>query len=416
MPSQIFCVVGAGLAGGRAVVSLRDRGFDGRIVLIGQEADPPYERPPLSKSYLNGELARDKLFLSTPQAYSDLAIDWRSSATVQAIAPAEHELRLAGGERIRFDRLLLTTGSRPRSLDIPGEDLCGVRNYRTIEDADFLLSELEHRPRVVVVGGGFLGCELAVAARRRGCGVTVVEASPAVLAPLGPTVGGYCADLHRHSGVELLPEESVDRFQGGSHVEQVLLRGGRTLPCDLALVCVGASPNSGLAAEARLEVDPGVVVDEHCRSKDEAIFAAGDVASWQSQRWRRRMRVEHYDNAHQQGLFVAGAMLGEKGSYDPVPYFWTEQYDTMVQQIGVFDPLDHAVQRGDLDSGRFSVFYLRGGSVSSCVAVNNFQDLSSARRLIGAQVPVTAELIGDPGVDLREWSMHAAATSRDASA
>jgi 3-phenylpropionate/trans-cinnamate dioxygenase ferredoxin reductase subunit len=416
MPSPIFCVVGAGLAGGRAVVSLRDRGFDGRVVLIGQEADPPYERPPLSKSYLAGELPRSKLFLSTPEAYADLAIDWRSSATVEAVAPAEHELRLADGERIRFDRLLLATGSRPRTVDIPGADLLGVHTYRTVADADSLLSELEELPQVVVVGGGFLGCELAVAARRRGCAVKVVEVGSAILAPLGATVGGYCADLHRQSGVELLLEESVARFQGDSRVEQVLLQGGRTLPCDLALVCVGALPNSDLAAKARLEVDPGVVVDERCQSNDEAIFAAGDVASWRSQRWRRRMRVEHYDNAHQQGLFVAGAMLGEKGSYDPVPYFWTEQYGSIIQQVGLFDQSDQTVQRGDPDGGRFSVFHLRAGSVRGCVAVNSFQDLSSARRVIAAQVSVTAELLGDPGVDLRDWSMRAAATSRDSSA
>jgi 3-phenylpropionate/trans-cinnamate dioxygenase ferredoxin reductase subunit len=385
-------------------------------VLIGNEADPPYERPPLSKSYLAGDLSRSKLFLSTPEAYRDLDIDWRSSATAEAIAPVEHELRLVGGETIRFDHLLLATGSRPRTVDPPGANLDGVHTYRTIGDADFLRRELEELPRVVVVGGGFLGCELAVAARRRGCQVAVLEAGQAMLTPLGPIVGGYCADLHRQSGVALLLEESVAGFQGGLRVEQVLLRGGRTLPCDLALICVGALPNSELAAQAGLEVDPGVVVDERCQSNAAGIFAAGDVASWQSQRWQRRMRVEHYDNAHQQGLFVAGAMLGEKGTYDPVPYFWTEQYDTMIQQIGVFDQSDQAVLRGDPGSGRFSVFYLGAGSVRSCVAVNNFQDLSSARRLIGAHVPVTADLVGNPGIDLREWSMHAAAAPPDASA
>jgi len=416
MPSPTFCVVGAGLAGGRAAVSLRDRGFDGRLVLIGQETDPPYERPPLSKAYLAGELPLSKLFLSTPKAYADLSIDWRAAATVEAIAPGQHEVRLAGGERIGFDRLLLTTGSRPRTLDIPGADLPGVSTYRTIRDADLLRSELEELPQVVVVGGGFLGCELAVAARRRGCRVTLVEAGQVLLAPLGATVGGYCADLHQQAGVELSLEDSVARFQGGAHLQQVLLRSGRTVPCDLALVCVGALPNAELAAQAGLEVDPGVVVDQHCRSSHEAIFAAGDVASWQSQRWQRRMRVEHYDNAHQQGLFVAGAMLGEKGSYEPVPYFWTEQYDSMIQQIGVFDPSDAAVQRGDPKSGRFSVFYLRQGSVRGCVAVNSFHDLSSARRLIGAEVAVSAELLGDPAVDLRDWSMQAAAAARNTTA
>jgi 3-phenylpropionate/trans-cinnamate dioxygenase ferredoxin reductase component len=408
MPSPIFCIVGAGLAGGRAAASLRDRGFDGRLLLIGSEAEGPYERPPLSKSYLTGELPRSKLFLSPPESYSELAIEWRSMSTVAALAPGEHELRLADGERIRFDRLLLATGSRPRSLAIPGAQLPGVVTYRTIGDADWLRARLEQLPEVVVVGGGFLGTELAVAARRRGCRVTAVEAGPALLAPLGPIVGGYCADLHRQSGVDLLLEEGVASFQGGSQLEQILLRGGRALPCDLALVCVGADPNSELAAEAGLEVDPGVVVDGYCRSADKAIFAAGDVASWWSPHWQRRMRVEHYDNAHQQGLFVAGAMLDEPGAYDPLPYFWTEQYDTMVQQVGILDPADQTVRRGDPESGRFSVFYLRQGAMSGCVAVNSYQDLSAARRVIASRVPVTAELLSDPALDLRDWSRRAA--------
>lgn len=415
MSSPIFCIVGAGLAGGRAAASLRDRGFDGRLLLIGAEEDLPYERPPLSKSYLNGELPRSKLFLSTATAYSELAIEWRSSSAVEAIAPGDHELRLADGERVRFDRLLLATGSRPRNLAIPGADLPEVFTYRTLGDADSLRAQLERMPRVVVIGGGFLGTELAAAARRRGCQVTVVEAADALLTPLGGIVGGYCADLHRQAGVELVFGDGAASFQGGSGLELVALRGGRSLPCDLAIVCIGAEPNSNLAAAAGLEIDPGVVVDGRCQTADPSIFAAGDVASWWSPRWRRRLRVEHYDNAHQQGMFVAGAMLDDAGLYDPIPYFWTEQYEAMVQQVGLIAPGDQAVQRGDPESGRFSVFYLRNGWLTGCVAVNSYQDLSSGRRLIGAQVPVAAKLLGDPGVDLRDWSLRAAAATQDPS-
>jgi 3-phenylpropionate/trans-cinnamate dioxygenase ferredoxin reductase component len=412
MPRPTFCIVGAGLAGGRAAAALRDRGFDGRLVLIGSEPDPPYERPPLSKSYLRGDLPRSKLFLHTPASYRELAIEWRPDATVEAIAPAAHELALVGGERIPFDRLLLATGSKPRGLPISGTELAGVSTYRTIRDADALRAQLEQMPEVVIVGGGFLGSELAAAARLSGCRVTVVEAAAALLSPLGPIVGGYCADLHRQSGVRVLLGESVASFQGGSRVERILLRGGGGLPCDLALVCVGAEPNAELAAVAGLETDPGVVVDEHCRSTDKTIFAAGDVASWWSPRWQHRMRVEHYDNAHQQGLFVAGAMIDQPGAYDPLPYFWTEQYDTMVQQIGVLYHPDEVVRRGEANTGRFSVFYLRHGTLSGCVAVNNFSDLSAARRLIAARVPVTAELLGDLAVDLRDWSRGAVAAAQ----
>ncbi|MGA8208394.1 MAG: FAD-dependent oxidoreductase [Candidatus Dormiibacterota bacterium] len=412
MPSPTFCIVGAGLAGGRAATALRDRGFDGRLVLIGDEPDPPYERPPLSKSYLRGDLPRSKLFLSTPASYRELSIEWRPEATVEAIAPTHHELALVGGERIPYDRLLLATGSKPRELPISGSELPGVSSYRTISDAETLQAQLKKMPEVVIVGGGFLGSELAVAARLSGCRVTVVEAGEALLGSLGPIVGGYCADLHRQSGVEVLLGESIASFQGGSRLERILLRGGRGLPCDLALVCVGAEPNAELAAAAGFETDPGVVVDEHCRCADKAIFAAGDVASWWSPRWEHRMRVEHYDNAHQQGLFVAGAMLDQPGTYDPLPYFWTEQYDTMVQQIGVLYHPDEVVQRGDANSGRFSLFYLRHGTLSGCVAVNNFSDLSAARRLIATRVPVSAELLGDLAVDLRDWSRGALAAAQ----
>jgi 3-phenylpropionate/trans-cinnamate dioxygenase ferredoxin reductase subunit len=241
----------------------------------------------------------------------------------------------------------------------------------------------------------------------------LVEAGQALLAPLGPVVGEYCADLHRQAGVELVFGETVARFDGGTLLEQVLLAGGRTLPCELALVCVGAEPNSELAGVAGLEVDFGVVVDEFCRSSDGSIFAAGDVASRWSPRWNRRLRLEHYDNAHLQGLHVGGAMLGDATIYDPVPYFWTEQYDAMVQMVGVFEPEDRAVLRGEPGSGRFSVFYLRQGSISACVAVNRFQDLSAARRLIESRIPVAEEMLSKASLDLRAWSIRAAEEVRD---
>ncbi len=408
MPSPLFCVVGAGMAGGRAAASLRERGFDGRLVLIGEESDPPYERPPLSKSYLTGELPRSKLFLGTPESYLVQAIEWHPFRTVSAINLRQSKLQLADGEPLAFDRLLLATGSRPRTLGVPGSTLAGVATYRTVADADSLRQELEARPQVVVVGGGFLGSELAVAARRYGCRVTVVEAGEALVAPLGPLLSSFCADLHRQAGVELLLGETVARFLGSSRVEEVLLSSGRSLPCDLALICVGAEPNSDLAREAGLETDPGVVVGEHCQTSTETVFAAGDVASWWSRRWQRRLRVEHYDNAHQQGLFVAGAMLGGTAAYDPVPYFWTEQYEALVQQVGIIGGTLESVLRGDPKTGKFSVFYLSGGFLSGCVAVNHFPALAAARRLITAHAGVTKAILGDPTVDLRAWSQKAA--------
>lgn len=416
MPSPIFCIVGAGMAGGRAAISLRERGFDGRVVLIGEESDAPYERPPLSKSYLTGDLPRGKLFLQAPDAYREQTIEWQPGVTVAALDLPQRRLRLADGVPLAFDRLLLATGSRPRTLEIPGASLAGVLSYRTLGDADSLRAELESGPQVVVVGGGFLGSELASAAQRQGCRVTILEAAEALLAPLGPLVSSYCTDLHRQLGVEVLLGESADCFLGSERVEQVQLRSGRSLPCDLALICIGAVPNSELAREAGLETEPGVVVGERCQTRTRGIFAAGDVASWWSPRWQRQLRVEHYDNAHQQGLFVAGAMLGETAPYDPIPYFWTEQYDAMIQQVGVPGGPGEVVVRGDPESGRFSVFYLAEGLLSSCVAVNRFPDLAAARRLIGARIGVTGELLRNPELDLRAWSQEAVESAGGASA
>ena len=408
MKGPTFCIVGAGLAGGRAASALRERGFGGRLVLLGDEAEPPYERPPLSKAYLAGELARDKLWLRPAAAYRELAIEWRPQTTVSAVDLKARRLRLTEGSAITFDRLLLATGSRPRALEIPGSQLAGVSTYRTLADADALDRELGRDPRVLVVGGGFLGTELAAVARRRGCRVSLVELGEALLAPLGALAGAHCERLHRQAGVELHLGVTVRSFLGGARLEAAELSDGRSLPCDLALVCVGATPNSELAGEAGLAIDPGVVVDERGRSSDPAVHAAGDVASWWSPLEGRRIRVEHYDNAHQQGVFAAGAMLGDSAAYEPVPYFWTEQYESLVQEVGFCAGEGRAVLRGDPESRSFAVFHLGQGRLLGCVAVNRFPDLAAARRLIASRAPVTAELLGDAGLDLRAWSRAAA--------
>jgi 3-phenylpropionate/trans-cinnamate dioxygenase ferredoxin reductase subunit len=404
MPSPTFCIIGAGMAGGRTAISLRERGFEGRLVLIGDEPELPYERPPLSKGYLSGELPQGKLFLQPRQEYRERAIEWRPETRVSEIDRHGRTLRLANGELISFARLLLATGAQPRRLDRPGADLAGVVTYRTLADADSLRARLSGQPRVVVVGAGFLGSELAAAARRQGCPVTILELGEAFLSPLGPLLGAFCADLHRQAGVEILLRETVARFLGDSQLEAVELASGRSLPCDLALICLGVEPNSQLAVAAGLETDPGVVVDKHCQSSLEGVFAAGDVASWWSPRWDQRLRVEHYDNAHQQGLFVAGAMLGDGSVYDPLPYFWTEQYDTMVQQVGIVSSGREQVIRGDSASRSFSLFQVRDGLLKSCVAVNRFPDLAAARRLINSDAQIPPGLLEDPTVDLRAWS------------
>ncbi len=396
------------MAGGRAAGALRDLGFDGRLLLLGEEPEPPYERPPLSKAYLNGELPRNKLFLRPAAYYPEQEIEWRPGVSALALDLDDRRLQLSDGELVRFDRLLLATGSTPTALGVPGAQLPGVLTYRTLEDCERLTAELDHHPQVVVVGGGFLGTELAAAARHRGCRVSLIELAPSLVSPLGEAVGEFCAQLHMDAGVELLLGERVRRFAGTERVELVELESGATVPCDLALICVGARPNSGLAETAGLATDPGVVVDEHCRTASPEVLAAGDIASWWSPRWARRLRLEHYDNAQHQGLYAAQAMLGETAPYDPLPYFWTEQYGVMIQLAGMVPSARRGVVRGDPHSGRFSVFHLEQGRLRGCVAVNRFPDLAAARRLIVARVEVSVERLQDPLFDLRSWSQEVA--------
>ncbi|MGH7758367.1 MAG: NAD(P)/FAD-dependent oxidoreductase, partial [Candidatus Dormibacteria bacterium] len=335
MARSTFCIVGAGMAGGRAAESLRHLGFDGRLLLLGDEAEPPYERPPLSKAYLNGELERSRVFLRSETFYRDQGVEWRPGVSVTALELEPLSLKLSDGEEVRGDQVLLATGSRPAQLSVPGSDLDGVFTYRDLSDADGLIQKLAERPRLVVVGGGFLGTELAAAARRRDCEVTVLELGPRLLAPLGHLVAEHCTRLQIESGVGIRLQARVASLLGRSRVEAAELADGSRIDCDLVLVCVGATPRIELAQRAGIACAEGILVDEHCRSSHPNVFAAGDVASWWSPHWRRRLRLEHYDNAQQQGLYVATAMLGGTDAHDPLPYFWTEQPGAMVQVAGV---------------------------------------------------------------------------------
>lgn len=403
-----ICIVGAGLAGGRCVAALRQEGYQGELCLIGEETAPPYERPPLSKAYLAGGLEQAKLELHPSQFYSQQGIDWRPRTKVVGLDLAGRRIRLDRGGELGYNLLLLSTGSRARPLRVPGGELAGISTYRDLEDADRLRRELAAGPRVLVVGGGFLGSELAAAARLAGCQVTLVETTERILQGFDEEVSRHCTELHREAGVELLLGQSVARFEGGERVETAQLAQGGSVPCDLVLVCIGAEPRIELARAAGLSVDSGLVTDGRLEAAP-GIFAGGDIASWPSRHWGVRLRLEHYDNAQQQGLFLARAMLGDTSQYDPLPYFWTEQYQTLVQHVGIASDGDERVLRGDPRSGRFSIFQLARGTVRSCSAVNRFPDLAAARRLIESGAQVSPEILADPDLDLRDWARQAAA-------
>lgn len=402
MAEQVFTVVGAGLAGGRAAEALRELGFDGRVVLIGSEPERPYERPPLSKAYLSGELPEARVFLRPAGFYAEQQIELLENTTVEAIDLGARRLRLSTGARA-YDRLLLATGSRPRRLEVPGAELPGISTYRTLADARRLHEHLARRPRVLVVGAGFLGSELAAVARQTGCPVTLVETADSAPAALGQFGAEFCQRLHREQGVSLRLGRRIESFAGADAVESAQLDSGQRVPCDLVLVCIGAAPRIELAQSAGLALaDDGVRVDASCRTSAADVFAAGDIASWPSSHLGGQARVEHYDNAHRQGRFAAGAMLQAGGAYDPIPYFWTELYGNTVQTLGRLSERDRVVLRGDPRDHAFSAFYLRGSGVAGCLAVNRFRDLTAARRLMATSTNVAASILADPLVDLRQ--------------
>jgi 3-phenylpropionate/trans-cinnamate dioxygenase ferredoxin reductase subunit len=404
--AQPIVIVGAGLAGARAAMGLRQLGFDGRVVVLGEEPDPPYERPPLSKDYLTGRISRDKLFPLSEQAWRERAVEWRGLTRVLSIDRRERHLDLAGGERLPYGKLILTMGSRPRSLDLPGSDLDGVMSVYSLADADQLRDRLGSLPRVLVIGGGFLGCELAAAARESGCEVTLVEAGDSLLPALVPVAGITARRWFREHGVDIRLQTSVNRLLGGPRIESADLTSGSPATCDLVLVCVGSSPRIGLARAAGLSVGreqaPGVLVTRRGMTSDPRIFAAGDVASFWHPGYGARLRLEHWDNAQRQGAHVAKTLLGSGEPYLPTPYFWTEQFGNLVQQVGLQLPGQEAIPLGDPAGDSFSVVLLRKGRLQACLAVNRYRDLAAARHLITSGRTVDPAQLRGPGADLRE--------------
>jgi 3-phenylpropionate/trans-cinnamate dioxygenase ferredoxin reductase subunit len=395
MTSRTFAVIGGGLAGGKAVEALRAEGFDGRLVLFGAEAHRPYERPPLSKGYLQGADDRETVFVHAPDWYAEHDVDLRLETPVVGLDRHAHELISRHGDPLHYDRLLLATGATPRHLRLPGADLFGVRYLRTLDDSDALRAAFHQGVRVVVIGGGWIGLETAAAARLAGAEVTLLESAPLpLLRVLGPQMATVFADLHRAHGVDLRTGVTVAALRpakgDASAVGGVELDDGTLLDADVVVVGIGVIPNVDLATSAGLVVDDGVLVDASLRTSDPDVFAAGDVANAEHPVLGRRVRVEHWANALHQPEVAAAAMLGGDAVWDHLPYFFTDQYDLGMEYVGLADADDEVVVRGDVDAREFVAFWVRDGRVRAGMNVNIWDVTDRIRDMIFAGEPVEA--------------------------
>jgi 3-phenylpropionate/trans-cinnamate dioxygenase ferredoxin reductase subunit len=401
MPPAVV-IVGASLAGASAAATLRQEGFDGEVMLIGAEPQLPYERPPLSKQFLRGEVPFERMLVRPAAFYDQNRIDTLLGVPAAHVEPSHRTVELQTGRRIHYDKLLLATGVRNRRPPIPGLNLPGVLALRSVTDGDALRDEIRPGRRAVVIGMGFIGCEVAASLRQQGVEVIGIDPSATPLfRVLGQEVSGVIAGIHQEHGVETIFGDGVAAFEGDRHVRRVLTSRGRRIECDFAVVGIGVEPQVDFIAASGIETENGVLVDEHCCSTVDDIYAAGDVANHYHPLFRRRMRVEHWQNAIQQGAAAARSMLGKRDPYEPVHWFWSDQYDFNLQYAGLHQQGDRIVVRGSLESRHFLAFYVSDHRINAVLALNRGKDLRRAMPLIKARATVDSAELQDEGVDLR---------------
>ena len=397
-----FVIIGASLTGGTAAATLRQDGFDGDVILIGEEPHPPYERPPLSKQYLRGEVPFDKAMVRPAGFYEEHRIDARFGVAATRVNPAERKVDVTTGGSVHYDKLLIATGVRNRRPPIPGLDLPNIFSLRTVDDADVIRTQIAPGRRAAVVGMGFIGCEVAASLRQKGVDVVCIDPSPAPLfRVLGEQVWHVMSAVHHEHGVGTFFNDRVTRFEGEGRVERVVTKSGRRIDCDLAVVGVGVEPVVDFATSSGLAISNGILVDEYCETSVAGIYAAGDVANHYHPVFERRMRVEHWQNAMQQGAAAARSMLGKRQPYDPVHWFWSDQYDVNLQYAGSHQASEQLVVRGDLEARNFIAFYLNQGCIDAVVALNRGKDVRRVMPLIKARRSVDPRQLVDEDVDLR---------------
>jgi 3-phenylpropionate/trans-cinnamate dioxygenase ferredoxin reductase subunit len=399
--ARTFIIVGASLAGAKAAQTLRDEGFEGRIILLGDEPVRPYERPPLSKEYLQGKAGTDKVFVHDEGYYAAHDIDLRLSTHVQSLDTTAREVVLASGEHVAYDSVLLTVGAEPRRLAVPGSDLDGLRTLRTLADSDQLQAAIRAAGRVVIIGGGWIGCEVAASARQLGADVAVIEGGQLPLERvLGPELGAFYRDVHAEHGVEWHFGSGVEECRGSQSIEEVKLANGTIVSGDLFVVGVGVIPRISLAEDAGLTIENGVVTDEFLRTSLPGVFAAGDLADAWHPLFEARIRLEHWSAALNHGPVAAKNMLGQQVPYEKVPYFFSDQYDVGMEYSGFAPSWDRVVYRGDPASREFIAFWLKDGLLAAGMNVNTWDVNDAIAAIVASRKPVDPDRLRDPGIEL----------------
>ena len=399
-----FLLIGGGLASANCAAELRKRGAEGSILLVGREPEPPYERPPLSKEYLRGEASREDAYVNSTGWYEENEVELRTGANVMSLDAVARTVRLQGGEEVAFGKALLGTGAMVNILRVEGAENEGIHYLRAYGNSDAIRTDAEAAGRVVLIGGSYIGCEVAASLTAKGVDCTIVTMEDVALSrTFGEDAGRWFHELLESKGVTIHGGEELEAFEGDGRVKAVLAKSGLAVECGAVVVGAGVRPDAMLAQRAGLEVDDGIVCDSKLQSSVEGIYAAGDCCSYDSVVHGRRLRVEHWDVAMQQGMHAARNMLGEERDYDVVPYFFSDLADWAgLEYVGPAYEWDEEVWRGDRDSGQFSVWYLKDGRVAGALSVERSEDLAEARRLLADRVDVSAAKaqIADPDSDL----------------
>jgi 3-phenylpropionate/trans-cinnamate dioxygenase ferredoxin reductase component len=403
-----FLLIGGGLATGKCVEELRKRGVDGSIVVVGREPEPPYERPPLSKEYLRGEAKREDAYVNQHEWYEENGVELLSKTNVMSLDPRERTAKLQDGEEVKFDKALVATGANVNILRVDRCELEGIHYLRTFGNSDAIRENAANAEHVVLIGGSYIGCEVAASLTAKGAKCTIVMMEDVTLSrTFGDELGRYFQDVLTDHGIEVIGGEELDRFEGDGRVGAVVTKSGRTVEGDMVVVGAGVRPDTTLAERAGLEVGDGIVCDSRLETSADGIFAAGDVCSYDSAVHGERLRVEHWDVAFQQGRYAAGAMLGDTEPYKVVPYFFSDLADwSSFEYVGPALEWDEIVFRGDRDAGEFSAWYLKDGRVKGALSVERSEDLGHARTLIesGADVSDKTDALADPDTDLESIS------------